>query len=83
MRFFVQAIATRSIVISSFPAMAQDRSFQVNDVVTVSSEGEIIIGLNGEHQGDIIDLNRGHLLVIGTSSFGSSAPIEPLLQNKK
>ena len=81
MRFFVQGIATRSIVISSFPAMAQDRSFQVNDVVTVS-EGDII-GLNGERQGDIIGLNGEHLLVIGTSSFGSSAPIEPLLQNKK
>ena len=38
MRFFVQAIATRSIVISSFPAMAQfGDHFEVNDVVTVHS----------------------------------------------
>ena len=29
----------------------------------------------------IIGLNEEHVLVIGTSTFGSSAPIEPLLQN--
>ena len=40
-----------------------------------------IIGLNGEREGDIICLNEEPVLVIGTSTFGSSAPIEPLLQN--
>ena len=38
--------------------------------------------MNGEREGDIIQvvLNEEHV-VIGTSTFGSSAPIEPLLHN--
>ena len=37
--------------------------------------------MNGEREGDIIGLNEKHVLVIGPSTFGSLAPIEPLLQN--